>query len=1356
MKKRGILVLTFLFILLFGSMTALADPFSLSQTKLVLNVGDSRELTVSDSEKTPSWTSYNVNVAKVDPNGNVTAVRKGSTTITARIGLTYKKCTVSVVEPSIKLNKTRATIYCGGTSAQNVQLKATVSGASKEVQWQSLNPAVALVDEKGRVTSVKAGGAVILATANGKSAACVVTVKENSILLDMDSMQLSTKGKGSSIKLTPTIVGTGKSVKWTTSDKTVATVAGGKVTGKNTGTAVITATANGVSATCEVTVIKDSVSISEEKVLLYTGETRQLSTNAGKKDVVSWNSLNEAVVTVDATGKITAVGEGTAVIRATLGETTDNCSVTVKDTRTEIYDEEVSLKTKGTDKTYSLSYQITGRKNTVKWISSNTKVVTVSQGKLTAKQVGTAVITATANGISDTVQVSVAAYDPTLTLSQSLYTLYTGKGNTLTLKATVDGPVKKAVWESSDPAVATVLNGKVTAVSEGQAVITASANGVTAECLITVKESKVLLETENLTLTKGATAQLPADVVGASQTLKYVSTNTKAVTVNNGKLTAKNYGEADIKVTANGVTAVCHVTVMETACIHEYDEGVITKEPTCVETGIRTFTCKNCGDSYTEQIPLKDHAYTLAVVTAPTCTEQGYTTHSCVVCGDSYKDSPTDALGHDLSDWIVTKEATETEIGEKKRSCSRCDYEETEEIPVTGHLHQYTSQVTESTCTEQGYTTYTCIKCGDTYRDNYTDELGHSFGEWVIIRPATETEKGEMMHTCTRCSLEVTAEIPLAEHQHQYVPAVTAPTCTEQGYTTYTCRCGDSYKDNYTESTGHTFGIWIVTKEATYTEPGERVRYCVWGDLVETEEIPIIDHTHQYVDVVTSPTCTEQGYTTHTCSKCADSYVDTYQDALGHSYGEWIVIRESTETEKGERKHTCVRCNLEETEEMPLAEHQHQYTEEVTEPTCVKQGYTYYYCSCGESYKDHYKDPLGHDYQEKVTAPTCTEQGYTTYTCTRCTNTYEDHKTPALDHDFGEWVVTKPATEETKGERQRTCTRCNETQTEELPVIEHVHQYVTSVTAPTCTEQGYTTYTCRCGDSHQDDFVDALKHAYTTEKIPATCTEQGYTIYTCSRCEDSYKAEYTDALGHDYVAEVTEPTCGEKGYTTHACSRCNDSYIDSYVAATGQHDDGAWVVVKEPQLGVAGLKELQCTLCGATLDSEEIEMLTTDGTDSIYYFNVRGEDNQVYQEMVIGHYDREEAQEMYNLVCAYRENLELQTLTVPSGTHMEEYTDLRAVETSYLWDHTRPAGYGCEYSENIALSNPDIKGENHSVQEIFDAWIASEGHRNNIEYDNRQKNLTCISVFYKRMPIYKDGVETGKYVYTGYWVETFK
>ena len=77
-----------------------------------------------------------------------------------------------------------------------------------------------------------------------------------------------------------------------------------------------------------------------------------------------------------------------------------------------------------------------------------------------------------------------------------------------------------------------------------------------------------------------------------------------------------------------------------------------------------------------------------------------------------------------------------------------------------------------------------------------------------------------------------------------------------------------------------------------------------------------VSHTHSYKDVVTAPTCTEKGYTTHTCS-CGDSYVDTYTDALGHAWDSGKVTKQPTATETGIRTYTCTRCSATKTETIP-------------------------------------------------------------------------------------------------------------------------------------------------------------------------------------------------------------------------------------------------------------------------------------------------------------------------------------------------------------------------------------------------------------------------------------------------------
>ena len=228
-------------------------------------------------------------------------------------------------------------------------------------------------------------------------------------------------------------------------------------------------------------------------------------------------------------------------------------------------------------------------------------------------------------------------------------------------------------------------------------------------------------------------------------------------------------------------------------------------------------------------------------------------------------------------------------------------------------------------------------------------------------------------------------------HTHSYKDVVTAPTCTEKGYTTHTCSCGDSYVDTYVDALGHAWDEGKVTKEPTETETGVKTFTCTRCGETRTETMPVIPHVHSYKDVVTAPTCTAKGYTTHTCA-CGDSYVDTYVDALGHAWDNGKVTKEPTETETGVKTFTCTRCGETRTETMPVIPHVHSYKDVVTAPTCTAKGYTTHTCACGDSYVDTYTDALGHAWDEgKVTKEaTETTQGSMTYTCTRCPATKRD------------------------------------------------------------------------------------------------------------------------------------------------------------------------------------------------------------------------------------------------------------------------------------------------------------------------------------------------------------------------------
>lgn len=238
---------------------------------------------------------------------------------------------------------------------------------------------------------------------------------------------------------------------------------------------------------------------------------------------------------------------------------------------------------------------------------------------------------------------------------------------------------------------------------------------------------------------------------------------------------------------------------------HSYTSKVTT-EASCTKGGVRTFTC-SCGDSYTETISALGHKSVAVPGKDATCTEAGLTEGAkCSVCSKTLtKQKEIAALGHDLvAD--DAQPATCTAPGKAAgQHCSRCDYTTGgEELAALGH--NYVSSGTPATCTEAGYSSSTCTRCGDT-SSTTIPALGHSY---------------DKEGTCTRCGET------LCEHEFdegEFVP----PTCTEDGYTLFSCaKCDYSYKepsDVYVK-TGHSYhsftsgvpceGTGIIEEKCTY------------------------------------------------------------------------------------------------------------------------------------------------------------------------------------------------------------------------------------------------------------------------------------------------------------------------------------------------------------------------------------------------------------------------------------------------------------------------------------------------------------------------------------------------------------
>ncbi len=134
--------------------------------------------------------------------------------------------------------------------------------------------------------------------------------------------------------------------------------------------------------------------------------------------------------------------------------------------------------------------------------------------------------------------------------------------------------------------------------------------------------------------------------------------------------------------------------------------------------------------------------------------------------------------------------------------------------------HDYKAVVTEPTCTEQGYTTYTCTKCNDSYVDNYTNALGHDFGEWKLTTPATCTEIGVETRYCSRCNVTQTRDVDKSAHVFGEWKITTAPTTISDGVKTRYCKNCDAFE---TESVGKLKSISVKLNniETNYKKSGQ-------------------------------------------------------------------------------------------------------------------------------------------------------------------------------------------------------------------------------------------------------------------------------------------------------------------------------------------------------------------------------------------------------------------------------------------------------------------------------------------------------------------------------------------------------
>ncbi len=537
------------------------------------------------------------------------------------------------------------------------------------------------------------------------------------------------------------------------------------------------------------------------------------------------------------------------------------------------------------------------------------------------------------------------------------------------------------------------------------------------------------------------------------------------------------------------------------ACAHEWGEWTVTAEPTCAAAGAQERTCSVCTRVQKAEIAAKGHDWSAATCTAPktckvcaategeaaghigglaTCKEKAV----CTICGTAYGEiDPTSHVANGAWTAVSSTKHSQTcadcnTVYEKthvwsngrcvacayvcehtwvgsvctncgancnhqggtatctqRAVCEICNRPYGEVLP-----HAFTEEVataayrqSAATCETAASYYYSCA-CGATGEGTFSvgEPLGHTYGDW------TSNGNGTHSRVCVNDASHVERDDCVGGEA----------TCTEKAI------CTDCHTA-YGEEPSHAWDNGTETKAPTCLGAGEKTFAC--SACTETKTEPIAALGHSMDSVVTEPTCTEKGYTTHTCTRtdCTESYTDTEVDALDHDWDR------EPDCENGS---VCRRegCNA------TQAELGHSYQQTDSTPADCENPATITYTCSREGCDDHYteNDPdsraLGHNI-ENVTPSKRLKEGESCiylqiYICKTCQ--HEVIGTEVVNHDL-KAAITTPATCKLPGIKTLSCINCEYEKTEDIPADATGHSWALGEVAEGATERVDTCEHCQ-------------------------------------------------------------------------------------------------------------------------------------------------------------------------------------------------------------------------------------------------------------------------------------------------------
>ena len=510
--------------------------------------------------------------------------------------------------------------------------------------------------------------------------------------------------------------------------------------------------------------------------------------------------------------------------------------------------------------------------------------------------------------------------------------------------------------------------------------------------------------------------------------------------------------------TAHWHVATCeHDDQVSSFSAHQWNGGVITKQPTETEEGEKTYTCIICKSTKTESVPKLVHSHTYAETWT---SDETYHWHAST-CG--HESGISGKEEHSWDKGVVTKNPTETEAGIKKYTCSICKATKNEVVPVLPHTHTYA----EAWTSDDTYHWHTST-CG--HENEISGKSEHLWDKGVITVLPTETSEGLKTFTCAICNTTKTEKVPNSSHVCVFNEQVVSQDflaleadCEHPARYYYSCLCGKKSSETFVSGNalGHSFANYISNNDATCTKDGTKTAKCIRCDAEDT--LPDVGSilSHSYVEQVvldkyfaSNADCTHSATYYYSCV-CGEKSTMTFEvgNPLEHSFTIYASNNDATCDKDGTKTAKCDRCSETKTVSDAGTKLPHSYS------TDWSSDNTYHWHNATCIHSELYSDKESHNWE-----------------------------------DTGKIITI--ATESIEGVKEQKCSVCGKTRNVNTGKVDHVHTYSTEWTY----DENYHWHPATC--VHITLTNNKEEHDWDLGVINSepTVYDEGIRIYTCQIC----------------------------------------------------------------------------------------------------------------------------------------------------------------------------------------------------------------------------------------------------------------